>query len=149
MSLSDYLTLFCARTRSWVGSIRPSLFLVSAAFVALGASTILAKLWPNQLNGREHLDKRYLQLAGFQEHTELFDSIDATSGVRMKGLPNRVLGFTWVYCLLWWVIMDVVKCALYAALKRYDRRVGAVSFKRHPKLKPKLITELTSVRAGA
>ena len=148
VSLSDYLTLFCARTRSWVGSIRPSLFLVSAAFVALGASTTLAARWPKQLNG-EHLDKRYLQLAGFQEHTELFDSIDATSGVRMKGLSNRVLGFTWIYCLLWWVIMDAVKCALYAALKRYDRRVGAVSFKRHPKLNPKLITELTVVRAQA
>lgn len=47
VSVSDFLTLFSARTHSgFFWSMRPSPILLGAATLALGLSTIIACLWP-------------------------------------------------------------------------------------------------------
>lgn len=43
VSISDFLTVFAARTRSFFFTRRPGLPLVFAAMVALGASTLLGR----------------------------------------------------------------------------------------------------------
>lgn len=46
MSISDFLTLFSARTHNgFFWSDRPSPFLAGAAMVSLGISTLVACLW--------------------------------------------------------------------------------------------------------
>ena len=123
VSLSDYLTLFSARTRSWFGSIVPSWPLMGAALAALAASSALAAKWPHQLNGN-HLQNRFLRLQGFEEQQPVFREIQATSGERMQGIPAKIVGFVWIYCLLWFVVMDAVKVLLYWALRKYDSHVA-------------------------
>ena len=117
VSLSDYMTLFTARTRAWFGSILPSWKLVAAAMTALAASTILAAKWPRQLNGTR-LSGAFLR--GSTTELPLFQEIEQHSGERMQGAPAKIVGFVWIYVLLWFVVMDAVKVVLYAALKKYD-----------------------------
>merc|ERR1711871_382456 len=46
ISLSDFLTVFAARTQGWFWSRRPGYALLSAFFVATFTSSILAQTWP-------------------------------------------------------------------------------------------------------
>jgi len=117
VSLSDFFTLFSARTTRWFWSIRPSLLLVGAACIALSASTVLAAKWPHALNGRS-LEEQYLSAARFDDHAT-YQALHDASGTRMTGVPNFVLGMVWIYVLLWWFILDAAKHALYWALERY------------------------------
>jgi H+-transporting ATPase len=119
VSLSDYLTLFSARTRSWFGSIVPSWPLMGAAMAALAASSVLAAKWPHQLNGN-HLENRFLSLPGFAEQQSVFREVQADSGEHMQGVPAKIVGFVWVYCLLWFAVMDACKILLYWALRTID-----------------------------
>ncbi len=51
ISISDFLTLFCARTKSWFFTVAPALILLGALVVALGLSTIFALTWPFKEDG--------------------------------------------------------------------------------------------------
>jgi H+-transporting ATPase len=116
VSLSDFLTLFSARTTRWFFSVRPAWKLLAAAVVALSASTALAARWPRTLNGRE-LERAYLDPARFADRAT-FDALHKRSGVRMEGAPGFVLGVTWLYVVIWALVLDVIKFALYVALER-------------------------------
>jgi len=49
VSVSDFLTLFSARSEGWFWETKPALILLGAASIALGLSTALAIGWPSGL----------------------------------------------------------------------------------------------------
>ncbi len=53
ISLSDYLSLFNARTRSWFWTRKPSMVVIVAAIMATAAATFLSLFWPfgSQMEG--------------------------------------------------------------------------------------------------
>jgi H+-transporting ATPase len=118
VSLSDFLTLFSARTTRWFFSVRPDWKLLLAAVVALSASTALAARWPRALNGRE-LERAYIDPGRFppDQHATL-TALRQRSGVRMEGAPGFVLGVTWLYVIIWALVLDVIKYGLYLLLDR-------------------------------
>ncbi len=118
VSLSDFLTLFSARTTKWFWSVRPDPKLIVAAFVALGASTALTARWPVELN-EKHLEKEFMEEENFVDKAQ-FEHIYEFTGTRMNGTPDFVLGATWLYVFIWWVAQDVVKYVLYAILMHFD-----------------------------
>ena len=81
VSVSDFLTLFSARTgdKFWFQS-PPSPILLCAASVALSTSTILACLWP----------------------TSKPDGI-YTIGLTSR-TPHLLPLYIWIYCIIWWFI---------------------------------------------
>ncbi|SPQ99425.1 Cation-transporting P-type ATPase C-terminal domain-containing protein [Plasmodiophora brassicae] len=83
VSLSDFMTLFTARTgaRTFF-SCRPGLFLLVAGCIALAISTLFALYWPFGNNG----------------------------GAAISG---HWCGFIWLYCFIWFLIQDSMKVAIF------------------------------------
>jgi hypothetical protein len=92
VSVSDFLTLFSARTRTWFWERNVGGPLLIAACVALFCSTMFALFWatlPN-LNAGSYM-------------ASLKDSQGAAF-------------CTWIYCILWWLIQDAFKVYTYFLL---------------------------------
>jgi len=97
VSISDFLTLFSARTgEDWFWSSTPAPILIMAATVALSVSTILAITWP-----ASYPDGVYT--LGLAYHT-----------------PYELPIYIWIYCLVWWFLQDVAKVFCYWLLKKYN-----------------------------
>lgn len=94
VSISDFLTLFSCRTRSFFFTERPGVLLLGGACVALSLSTILACWWPESTIDHIHI-------AGL-----------ATSRYSYKLFPLWV----WVYCLIVWIIQDTLKVIAYKVI---------------------------------
>ncbi len=97
VSISDFLTLFSARTHDgFFWSSRPSPILLVAAIFSLSLSTILACFWPTS-----HVDNQYV-----------------------VGLANRhpkeMALFVWLYCIFWWFVQDTAKVVLYWWMEKYN-----------------------------
>ena len=97
VSISDFLTLFSARTHDgFFWSSRPSPILLVAAIFSLSLSTILACFWPTS-----HVDNQYV-----------------------VGLANRhpkeMAVFVWLYCIFWWFVQDTAKVVLYWWMEKYN-----------------------------
>ena len=93
VSISDFLTLFSARTHDgFFWSSRPSPILLGAAAFALTLSTILACAWP-----RVHLD-----------------------GMLVEGMKGALPFYVWLYCIFWWIIQDCAKVGLYKLMEKYN-----------------------------
>jgi H+-transporting ATPase len=96
VSVSDFLTLFSARTRGWFWERAMGRYLAIAACLALTTSTLLALFWGDIFAGLE--------------------------GAFMAGLrysQGAVLA-TWFYCILWWFVQDACKVATYWAIDTYS-----------------------------
>lgn len=102
MSLSDFLTLFSARTTRFFFSIRPARALVIAAIIALGTSTLLAALWPFN-------EEKDTMIHGFGRGSDL-----------EKESHRGVLGVVWLYVFIWWIVQDLFKIAAYLILEKFD-----------------------------
>jgi len=90
VSISDFLTLFSARTHDgFFWSSMPSYILISAATFALSFSTLLACVWP-----RSYPDGIYAMGLGDRQ-------------------PKALVVYVWLYCLVWWLVQDAAKVALY------------------------------------
>ena len=90
VSVSDFLTLFSARTGgNWFYSTAPSPILLGAAGVALGASSIIACVWPKS----------------------------SPDGILSLGLalakPHVLALYIWIYCLVWWFIQVSSLSSIY------------------------------------
>ena len=94
ISLSDFLTLFSARTRTWFWERRPGYALAVACLFATGTSTMLALFWDDIV------------------HT------DASEG-NMVGLRRSSYACVavWVYCILWFFVQDAFKVLGYLVLE--------------------------------
>ena len=89
VSISDFLTLFSARTRGPFFERRLSTPLLIAFFFATGASTLLALFWG-----------------------DIFASQPSNFMASLR-FSNGAVVATWVYCLLWWVVQDAAKLGAY------------------------------------
>jgi len=91
ISISDFLTLFSARTRVWFWERRPGYALGVACIVATGSSTLLSLFW---------------------------DKIMKDQDSYMKGLSGSYACLsTWAYCIAWFVVQDVCKVLTYKTLE--------------------------------
>eukprot|EP00039_Didymoeca_costata_P032203 m.37061 g.37061 ORF g.37061 m.37061 type:complete len:948 (+) comp9237_c0_seq2:248-3091(+) len=94
ISISDFLTLFSARTNDkFFFHSMPSLSLCVAATVSLVISSVLASFWPKSM-----LDSLHIRGLAIGEGNKL--------------MPLYV----WAYSLFWWIIQDVVKVLLYKVI---------------------------------
>jgi len=97
VSISDFLTLFSARTGDdWFWSSRPAPVLLAAGTFALGCSTIFACNWP------ETYPDRIFKLG--LDHRR----------------PYALSVYIWIYCLAWWGIQDAAKVFTYHVMKKYN-----------------------------
>lgn len=97
VSVSDFLTLFSARTgEHFFWKTAPAPILLGAGLVALTCSTILACVWP----------KTY------------------PDGIYAMGLLNRepygLFVYIWLYCIVWWFIQDAIKVGVYSFMKKFN-----------------------------
>ena len=105
VSISDFLTVFAARTRSFFWERRPGYALASAFVFATGCSTLLSIFWPTPFN----------------------DISDTTAyshgGVRMLMAPLSTNSYAiitvWVYCILWFIVQDILKVVTYYIIENY------------------------------
>lgn len=91
VSVSDFLTLFSARTGDkFFWQIRPSPILLFGGVFALTLSSILSIFWP----------------------------YSTPDGIETEGLRSEmgVFVFVWLFCLIFWVIQDASKVLLYKLL---------------------------------
>eukprot|EP00123_Amoebidium_parasiticum_P015103 comp22787_c0_seq2/m.35684 comp22787_c0_seq2/g.35684 ORF comp22787_c0_seq2/g.35684 comp22787_c0_seq2/m.35684 type:complete len:1075 (-) comp22787_c0_seq2:451-3675(-) len=96
VSLSDFLTLFSARTVGPFFEARPGWLLLGAACIALTISTILASVWPEgETDG--------IPVAGL-----------ATGSYKLYPL------WIWIYCIIWWFIQDICKVITWKLLIKFD-----------------------------
>ncbi|GIL72639.1 hypothetical protein Vretimale_4385 [Volvox reticuliferus] len=97
VSVSDFLTLFSARTHDgffWTST--PSPILMGAAMFALSISTILACVWPK----------------GQTDHTP-------TEGLAYGEYTLMPL-WIWIYCLFWWFVQDALKVLAYWIMHKFN-----------------------------
>ena len=97
VSVSDFLTLFSARTGGEFFFARaPSFILICAGGVALTTSTILACAWPESNP----------------------DGIYTLGLGRRK--PYAFALYIWIYCIVWWWIQDVCKVLWIQLMVSYN-----------------------------
>jgi len=85
VSVSDFLTVFCARTKGHVFSRKPGTALFVAALVAMGVSTVMALTW-----ALPHENK-------------------AEKSLPMRAVTGRLAGVIWTWNLIWWAVQEIVK----------------------------------------
>lgn len=97
VSVSDFLTLFSARTHEgWFWSSKPSPILMIAACFALSLSTILACAWPVT-----HVDGIYVEGLGRRD-------------------PKALAFYVWLYCIFWWFVQDAAKVFTYYVMQKHN-----------------------------
>jgi H+-transporting ATPase len=105
VSISDFLTLFAARTQTKpFFAYGPSKILFFGAVGSLALSTCVAAFWPSSSPDGVHT----VGLAQLSEGQPDMPS------QRMMPL------FVWLYCLVWWFVQDWIKCACYVWMDRFD-----------------------------
>ena len=95
VSVSDFLTLFSARTGSkFFWQIAPAPILLGGGVFALAVSSILSLVWPPS----------------------------SPDGIETEGLSSDagVFGFVWLFCLFWWFVQDACKVLLYKFMYKYN-----------------------------
>ena len=97
VSISDFLTLFSARTGpDWFWTTAPAPILLGAGCLALTASTIIACVWPSSNP----------------------DNVPTLGLGRREPYPLAV--YIWLYCIAWWFVQDACKVGTYYLLKKYN-----------------------------
>jgi H+-transporting ATPase len=95
VSVSDFLTLFSARTREkFFWQIKPGPLLLAGGIIALAISSVLAIVWPES-------EQEHIPILGLQDNMGLF-------------------GFVWLYCLIFWFIQDLLKVIFYRLMFKYN-----------------------------
>lgn len=97
VSISDFLTLFSARTGAdWFWTSAPAPILLYASIFALTTSTFVALGWPSSV----------------------IDGVYAIGLARRE--PKTLFLIIWAYCIVWWFIQDACKVFAFVVLKRYN-----------------------------
>jgi H+-transporting ATPase len=95
VSVSDFLTLFSARTGSkFFWEIKPAPMLLAGGCIALALSSLLSLLWPT---------------------TEL-------DGIPVEGLANNagLFGFVWIFSLVFWFLQDLLKVLCFKVMYKVN-----------------------------
>ena len=95
VSVSDFLTLFSARTNDkFFWQIRPALILFMGGVMALTLSSLLAIFWPES----------------------------EPDGILTEGLKSDMglFVFVWLFCLVFWLIQDAMKVLAYKWLYKVN-----------------------------
>ena len=97
VSISDFLTLFSARTHDgFFWSSTPSPILLGAACFSLALSTLLACFWPRgQVDGQD--------VVGLADES-----------------PKEFAVYIWLYCIFWWLVQDAAKVGTYMWMEKYN-----------------------------
>jgi H+-transporting ATPase len=88
ISVSDFLTLFSARTgEKFFFHVPPAPILLAGGVIALALSSVLSIFWP----------------------------ASTPDGILTEGLESDMgtFAFVWIYCLLFWFIQDGLKVLVY------------------------------------
>jgi H+-transporting ATPase len=88
VSVSDFLTLFSARTgQLFFWQVKPAPILMAGGLVALSISSLLSIFWPDS----------------------------EPDGILSQGLQGQIglFAFVWIYCVIFWFIQDFLKVASY------------------------------------
>jgi H+-transporting ATPase len=97
VSISDFLTLFSARTNEdYFWTTAPAPILLGAAGFALTISTIIACTWP-----------------------ETYPDGVYTVGLARRQ-PYAMALYVWLYCIGWWIVQDVAKVYTFHVLKTHN-----------------------------
>eukprot|EP00744_Colponema_vietnamica_P008055 GILI01011515.1.p1 GENE.GILI01011515.1~~GILI01011515.1.p1 ORF type:complete len:1048 (-),score=370.45 GILI01011515.1:173-2893(-) len=88
VSLSDFFTVFSARTTSWFWVRKPGKALLAAFVFATAAATFTSLFW-------------------------FLDDMQSASEVPMKSLSLKLAAVVWLYNLVWFVIQDAIKVLAY------------------------------------
>ena len=96
VSISDFLTLFSARTRIWFFQRKIGGLLGGAACVAMGTSTILALYWDS-----------------------IFDGLGPSAHMQGLRFSNSSCVAVWIYCILWFFVQDACKIYTYFKWDQY------------------------------
>lgn len=122
ISLSDFLTVFAARTRKPFFSRMPGGLLFGAATVALGTSTLFSAYWPFP-----ELKPLEWSLLGI-----------VRTPAQLLASPCVLIGLTracgalqiWAYCFVWFLLQDVAKILLFNLIECLEPSVmGLPCFK--------------------
>ena len=96
VSISDFLTLFSARTGpDWFWTTTPAPVLLGAAALALTVSTIIACAWPKSGG--------HIPIIGLARRP-----------------PYELVVYIWLYCLVWFILQDAAKVGTYSLLRKYN-----------------------------
>lgn len=101
VAISDFITVFAARTESYFFTHRPSNIVLICAIVATACSTVLALLW--------HFN---------------FTTNDEEEKHRMKAINGEIVLFIWIYNGVWFLVQDLVKVWTYKGFDWCQRRRG-------------------------
>jgi H+-transporting ATPase len=95
VSVSDFLTLFSARTREkFFWQVRPGPLLLAGGIIALAISSVLAIVWPES-------EQEDIPILGLKDDMGLF-------------------GFVWIFCLFFWFVQDLSKVIFYKLMLKYN-----------------------------
>lgn len=92
VSVSDFLTLFSARTGNlYFFQVQPAPILFAGGVIALSLSSILSIFWPDS----------------------------TPDGILTEGLRSNMplFGFVWIYCIIFWFVQDIMKVLAYKFMK--------------------------------
>jgi H+-transporting ATPase len=95
ISVSDFLTLFSARTRTWFWERPLGKLLGGAALIATASSTLLSLFWG-----------------------DIFDDLPGAYMASLSHSKGAVV-CTWIYCILWFFVQDICKVGTYWILDTY------------------------------
>lgn len=99
VSISDFLTLFAARTKGPFFSVMPHWKLAAAGIFALTCSSLLSLSWPFAQTGKDG----------------------------MSSIDPKILLFVWIYCLLFFFLQDLIKVVLnHFVIAKMQTRAEAV-----------------------
>ena len=130
VSISDFLTLFSARTgENYFWSSRPAPILMYACCFSLSLSTLIACVWPNS----------------FPDNIE-------TEGILTSPDNNALLFWIWFYCILWWILQDIIKVWTWRFMKDHNymnvNNTGKVVYSARTLVKMNSMREELSVKYG-
>lgn len=117
LSLANVFTLFSARTAGFFCTgAPPAAVMLFALSLAMIFAALMSAYWPAHLN--EHV-VLILDASAFRSRAQ-YTEVHTRVGVRMVGCPPYLIGFTFVYVLVWWAIQDTAKVLLQQLLARAD-----------------------------
>jgi len=105
ISLSDWWTIFAARTQGPFWSRAPSKIVFAAASFATFFSTLFSVAWPFQ-----HI----------RFEAELYEAGEEQLDAQLIGLNVQHVVFTWAYTVLWFLVQDGMKVLMYKLLYYFD-----------------------------